>query len=43
MSDFLELFERMLDRELWIRIFYVVLGALLIYYALMSSQNRLLG
>lgn len=41
MSDIIQLFENMLERSYWQRIFMVVVGSFLVYYALMSGQNRL--
>ena len=43
MNDTFEFFASLTERQTWVRVFEVIVGAALIYFALMSGQNRLAG
>lgn len=40
MGEFFEFCGNLTERDTWRRFFFVVFGAILIYFALMSDQNR---
>lgn len=43
MSDTVDFFVSLTQRQTWIRVFDVILGSILVYLALMNGQNRLAG
>jgi len=43
MDDTINFFIALTERRTWIRVFDVIVGAVLIYFSLMSGQNRLAG
>ena len=43
MGDTIDFFLTLTERQTWIRVFDVIAGAILIYFSLMSGQNRIAG